>query len=435
MLIYIQYGLHIDKNIMKMWLNHYNQLRVKFGIYVLPELVAEFTEHFPLSIEHVVVSPPSVVKLRETDFLFPYTHTEDGTMILSYIPPPSFYNDINTNVCIGRVYSVSVENQSFYSTFEIPDFIVYQHRHHTNFTEDGIRPQSSTISNSVVCLSMLPSKIQNKNEYYETNIVIHRYIDAEKIVFKNVYWTYNLNIIVNKEKGYGIVWFPKCGCTTIVNLFCQINGISLENTQEKRSLAFHLQQYRYNQYLQGIHLIGFVRNPYERFLSSFVDKNIIQTDSIYLSLDGYKKYRESYSVDTMENFCDFLEKGGYISNHYLPVSRYNQDIPYFKELKYPIYKIEDNMNQVLYDFFKQYHYNVDREYVLGKRDNSIVDTSLKEGIIGSSVVYFDESQWKEYLKNYRINYRTIIRSNIELKNRLYRYFEKDFIQYGYSYNI
>ena len=88
------------------------------------------------------------------------------------------------------------------TTFEIPDFIIYKHKDHTNFTIDGIKiktnsEQSNTadgtvkhISNSIVSLNMNISKVAYQHEYYETNIIVKHCFNNnnnEQIYFHNVY--------------------------------------------------------------------------------------------------------------------------------------------------------------------------------------------------------------------------------------------------------
>jgi len=445
--LYIDYNKNIDDNLIKLWFNHYNELKIQFGIYVEKDDINYFKEKYSFIIDNIITTiPKNIVKITEKDFLFSYSKTNDDIMLLSYNVNESFFNELeNESICIGRLFQVPIKNKLMYSTFEIPDFILYQHKNHTNYTIDGLKIRGGKkISNSIVCLNMNPSKVSNDFEYYETNILIYKYIINEKRELTNpyffiVYLKYSMNIFVNKEKQYGIIWIPKCGCTTITNIFCEINNIFLEKEESKRSLLFYRPQYRYNQYLQNIDLIGFIRNPYERFLSSFLDKNIIKSDSIYLQLHGFLDYKKKYEKNSISNLLDYLSKNGYISNHYQPISNYNREIPYYKDLEYKIYKIEENMNENLYFFLQKYHHTLEKKDILQKCDNSICKQNNTKNKMNNFKIfhfqYFNEFEWESYLEKNIIDYKLIIESDIDLKNKIYTLFKSDFIKYNYSFDL
>ena len=70
--------------------------------------------------------------ITEYDFLFSYTKDDEKeTMVLSTKLTDT---DLETEQSIiGRVFYVPVAGKKEYTTFEIPDFILYQHSNHTNF--------------------------------------------------------------------------------------------------------------------------------------------------------------------------------------------------------------------------------------------------------------------------------------------------------------
>jgi hypothetical protein len=440
---YINFNRYFDINLFKVWLNHYNLLNLNFGIYVQPYDKSFCIQNYPLSVKNIIETiPTNVSQLTEKDFLFSYKKSDIDIMLLSYNIDTVEFRE--KSICIGRIFSVPVKNKLFYSTFEIPDFILYKHANHTNFTLDGIKINNNTEENikpsdSIVCITLNHSKVAYENEYYETNILINKFVlvDNKYIepFFRIYYEHYCMNVIVNKEKQYGIIWYPKCGCTTITDIFCMVNNIELEEDAPKRSLNHFLPQYRYNIYLQNIELITFVRNPYERFLSSYIDKHIYKTDNIYMKLNGYLDYKSKFKKDCILNVCYYLQNNGYISDHYVGFSNFNKKIKYFQDLKSTVYKIEDNLNEKLINFLKKYHNNIDIDKYLHKHDNSICKKNNSNEKITTFNIYtkkFDEKQWEIYLQKNNIDYNLIINNDNELKELLYNIYKNDFIQFGYN---
>jgi hypothetical protein len=415
---------------------------MEYGIFLPISEINDFVQIYPFSQSNIIQTiPENVLEITSHDLLFPYKQSNDHIMMLSYEVDDSFYQEVKErSTCIGRVFSVPIKDKLCYSTFEIPDFIVYQHETHTNYTIDGINPDCKRISQSIVCLNTKVSPVAYEFEYYETNVIIYSYVpqvdnNPSSVFFTNIYMDYMMNMIVNKEKKYAILWYPKCGCTTITNLFCQVNGIELEESKPNRSLNFFLPEYRYNAYLQNIEVISFVRNPYDRFLSSYIDKHIHKSDPIYIELDGFLEYRKKYSNDCMFNLCAYLFDGGYISDHYRLMSHYNNRFTYYPKIKITFYKIEENLNENLYQFMRTFHPSIDRKVFTERYDNSICqqfNSPGKMNELNNNIQHFDEHQWKIYLDKFNINYKLIIEGDYELKHKLYMLFEADFIAFCYE---
>ena len=444
---YLHYNRNVDDTIFKLWLNHYERLNMKYAIFVLSNDMDYYRQKYSFSLKNLIEKiPENVLQISEKDFLFPYKKTDDDIMTLTYDVNTEFYNEFEEkSSVVGRVFSVPVKQKLLYSTFEIPDFIIHKHANHTNFTVDGLKINGGgSPSESIVCLNMNISNVAFDQEYYETNIIINQYVlippnnSILELYFTIVYVNYCMNVIVNKEKQYGIIWYPKCGCTTITNMFCLINNINLEEAKPKRSLNHFIPKYRYNCYLQNIDLISFVRNPYNRFLSSFIDKHVFKTDNIFLQLNGYLDYRAKFSRDCIIHLCYYLLNNGYISDHYILYSRFNGNIPYFQNLKSKIYKIEENLNENLYSFFEKYHTNIDKTIILKEHENSICNKNNSNGKmneINKSIKHFDEVQWKLFLQQFNIDYKMIINGDNDLRNIIYTIFQQDFEKFGYSMNL
>jgi hypothetical protein len=164
-----------------------------------------------------------------------------------------------------------------------------------------------------------------------------------------------MNTIVNKEKQYGFIWHPKCACTTITHLFCELNGVSLNNNvQKRRSLNFNVpNRFHFNNYLQNIDFLSFYRNAYHRFISTFIDKHVYKSDSIYVTLDGYIKYINIYKKDNLYNLIHYFLNGGYISEHFTQITNsaifncYNNP---FNNNKCSLINMNNGVNKILNEF-------------------------------------------------------------------------------------
>ena len=138
-------------------------------------------------------------------------------------------------------------------------------------------------------------------------------------------------------------------------------------------IVYYKPKYRYNSYLQNLDLITFVRNPYHRFISTFIDKHVLKTDHIYLQLQGYREFINNYSKNNIYNLAHFVTNKKYISDHYSIISE-NQTYHFlmnkYKTIK--IIRIEDGVSKHLFDFFIKYHKNINVE-MLDIFDNKISD--------------------------------------------------------------
>jgi hypothetical protein len=127
---------------------------------------------------------------------------------------------------------------------------------------------------------MNQSVVSNMKQYYFTNILDR----PSKLTCKTVYDFYHNGMLINKEKQYGIIWFPKCACSTISKIFCDVNKIHIE-PDKVRFLNMIVPDYRHNVYLQNISFITFVRNPYYRYIATYIDKHVYKNDPKYIDAD------------------------------------------------------------------------------------------------------------------------------------------------------
>ena len=448
MLFYIHYKKTFDDTLFKMWLNHYNILNLPYNIYVEKDDTKFFTANYPYTKNIINYIPDNVTMLTEMDFLMSYTVNEDDIMVLSYKINQKELQVENST--IGRLFYVPIESKILYTTFEIPDFIIYKHENHTNFTINGIRIKQSSgknsninyLSNSIVSLNINVSKVAYEDEYYETNIIVNHCSinNKEEVFFTNIYNYVLRNVFVNKEKQYAVVWHAKCACTTINDLFCLVNQIEFNKKQNHHlSLSWLYNKYRYNAYLQNIDIISFVRNPYERILSSYIDKHVFKTEDTFLTFEGYTQFVKN-NEDTIYNLCKFLLSGEFITQHYTPVSEYNNSVPYYNSLNKTVVKIEDGLNKHLYNFLKKYHPELesDNMSILNYCTNNNVYkkeqtklTNIDTELI-RQLKHFTPEKWLDYLLKYNLNYKDIIENDEELKNLIYKLYKKDFLELNYG---
>ena len=188
-------------------------------------------------------------------------------------------------------------------------------------------------------------------------------------------------------------------------------------------------------------IICFVRNPYERFISSYIDKHVYKNDHIYITLRGYNEFVNTSSYNNnMYDLCKFLFSGGVISSHYALYTKSNDSIPYFKLMKKKYVKIEHDLNKNLYDFLKKYHNDMDdlnfdylnyyTNTIVYKQKQIKIDNQNSELI--KELKYFTPEKWSEYLSKYNLNYKNIIENDPELKNLIYSLYEADFLEFNYT---
>ena len=444
---YIHYKSTFESELFNLWLDHYKRTHIDFKIYIEEKDRDSFRSKYPYYFENYTINfipENNILELTQRDFLFGYSKDENDIMILNYDFQHSLLS--KTPMIIGRVFHVPVSFKSIYTTFEIPDFILYKHTNHTNYIIDGLKINCldndtiTTLSENIVCLTMTISKVAFEKEYYETNIITENC----NYYYKNIYDNFLMNVCVNKEKGYGFIWHPKCACTTITEVFCKLNGILMdEDDQKKRSLVFNIQnKYNYNNYLQNINMISFYRDPYHRFISTYIDKHIYKSDKIYLTLPGYHKYLSIYKKDTITNLIDYFLQGEYISEHFTQISSsaifncYNNNFDTHCYCK--MIHMNLGVNKHLYDFLKLY-YDVsflDSLDILNCHENSNSsrkNTNIKEEkTVGKENIYidcdmfknFEEKEWIEYLTTNKLDYEYILKDE-SIKKKLTILYQND----------
>jgi hypothetical protein len=313
-----------NTQLLLLWYLHYIKLKLIFKIVV--ENIDKINYSYKYIdkkyfIKKINISSDNII-LTEYDFIFSYKK-QDECMILSKDIQET---QLNTPQIIGRVFSVPINDKPIYTTFEIPDFILYNHTDHTNYTIHGIKiltDNYTNVSKNIVCLSMKISKCAMITEYYENNILFDN--NVCEIVYKEYFNT----CFVNKEHKYGIIW----NSTNITNLFAYYNDLNMNNTHD---IVHQFIKYRYNNYLQNFRIIYFIKHPFLRFIYCYFNKHINRCDPDYLLLDNYLLYLKQYNnLDTILNFAKYLKDGNTIDDHSTNLlDLYYNCIEYRLSLKY-----------------------------------------------------------------------------------------------------
>jgi len=416
--IYIKYYQDIDQELLKLWINHYSKLNIDFKIYC----ENDYSNNEIIKKYVINTISASSILITEYDYLFNYSINPDekeDNMILSYNIDKNFTNQ---SLLIGRVFYNPVTSKPKYTTFEIPDFILYKHSDHTSYTKSSIKINNGqNISNNIVCFSLKVSNMAFENEYYENNILFGGDIS------QNIYTKYADNIIANKNqnKKYAVIWHPKCACTTICSIILNIYNIDIK---DNHCLSIIYKKYRYNNFLQNFDSISFVRNPYNRFISCYLNKHIDKIDNYYLSLDTYKNYISKYSnKDTLINLIEYYTTNNpFIDEHTILLSNLYYNV---YNLKPKIIHIEDGCEDHLYNFLEKYHIVNSKYKLIHNYTKTNIETDITSKILFK---YFDYNDWMNYKKNniYYPNYSNILDDDIT--DKIYNIYKKDFIKYNYS---
>jgi hypothetical protein len=387
--------------LVNLWKQHYDNMNISYNI-----------------INNISQLSENDILITEYDFLFKYDKNKDDTMILN---KKINEDDLKKSCVLGRVFSVPIKNKREFTTFEIPDYILYKHHDHTNYTKDGIRInfnkdtiEKEDISKNMVCFCMRKSNIAFESEYYETNILYG------ENYFNNVYVHFAGNIFTNKELKYGIIWHAKCATSTIGDYIIKSNNIDIDDAHYIARIGC---KYRWNIYLQNFDMITFIRHPYLRFISTFFNKHIDKLDKIYLNTHNYKKYINLYKNETINNLAIF-SKDNIIDGHINPITKMYYNI--YSNLKYKIYDIENGVIDILSTFLKKYHII----------DNNLLychNLTLKNDIyeLNSQFKYYNYDDWINYKKlnnNKYPNYLSILDN--QLKDLLYDIYKDDILKYG-----
>jgi hypothetical protein len=212
--------------------------------------------------------------------------------------------------------------------------------------------------------------------------------------------------LVNKEKKIIFGWSAKCGCSHIKNIFYFLeSGVFCESNQSvHRGKGKDFQQIPEN--LEEYTLFLFIRNPYKRLVSGFLDK--------------YNPNGEFYSMwncypHTFSNFVNaVLEKDQMIDKHHFTP----QTGEHFNS------QIKIHSNKFIYDIE-----NIDYKHIEG-----VFNTIIPKKVLQYRGIHY-KNYFQVFLKNipnleiegyYKIKPLLQCFYNDEIKKKVYDIYKEDF---------
>lgn len=217
-----------------------------------------------------------------------------------------------------------------------------------------------------------------------------------------------------------ITHIPKSGCKSIKQFILNVNDIECNNIDLFNNYGY---LFNFSNVVKNNNeLISVVRNPYSRIVSAYYDK-IISTNynKLHASQNIIKYYkRKDEQRISFEEFIDFIiSRNDEINNEHWKSQNH-----LIGDNNSKIFKIEENEKELI-----EYLYNKTGKYYTKYIDDK---NTIKENIgvyVGDK--YYDF--FKPYIKN---NIQPVVDNfyNTEYKRKIYKYYEKDFLRFGYIKN-
>lgn len=217
--------------------------------------------------------------------------------------------------------------------------------------------------------------------------------------------------LINHQRKIIFGWSAKCACSFIKRYFYQLNDIDDEKLIDIHYGSHGILNFDHSNYK----IIIFVRNPYKRLISAFIDKY------------AKKKYTINIKKLTFEKFINEIDKNGlkYIEKHHFP--------PQFSEA----FKGNINLHRV-YDIN-----NIDYKYL-----NSLFDKNIDVSKISRADNNDNHKTVYDYSKKYtaynipieelnemekKPNY--ICFYNKDIKMKVDKFYEVDIMNFKKIYEI
>ena len=190
------------------------------------------------------------------------------------------------------------------------------------------------------------------------------------------------NVLRSPRLEMGMVWFPKGMCTTLRQLFINIQhtlnpNFYNEHTKIDVHKLHNKKRFQYREPVKKLWIV--LRDPMERFLSTYFDKHVMKRQWLFLTTHNYHKFRLWLDVNnlnhTMENFVRFVETHHFLDVHDAPMS---YQFPYFlvdlsssSETKTTFFLMnEKNLYKKMVD---DLHHHLQKEDVLPSRQQKIIE--------------------------------------------------------------
>jgi hypothetical protein len=221
--------------------------------------------------------------------------------------------------------------------------------------------------------------------------------------------------IINEEKKVIFGWSAKCGCSHVKKIIHYFKNGLIDNEIHNPETDINILPNNINDY----EIILFIRNPYKRLISGFIDK--------------YKKkgqYNNLWIIELKLNFTNFvdklIEKNNVIDNHHFTPQtseHFNINIKNHKNLI--IYEIE----KINYSYLeKKFNKKIPKELI-----------DFRGGHENKSKEIIDKPVYDLLIDEYN-NYKPLTKCyyNEKILNKVNEYYKNDFIFFkekGFIYTI
>jgi len=223
--------------------------------------------------------------------------------------------------------------------------------------------------------------------------------------------------IINNDKKIIFGWSAKCACSHIKRIYWNLDNDNINNEphiniEELNKLPDNTNEYD---------IILFVRNPYKRIVSGFLDK--YKKDGSFRKMWKNEKITFSLFVDEIiaENW-DVIEK-----HHFIQQTSEKFDEEKILQAKsYRIFDIE-NIDYSYIEMLYNKKINNDVLFIKYGHERKIYENTINYDVYDLEI--------EEYYEN-NINYKYFY--NNEIKNKIYKFYENDFTflkKNGFDYDI
>lgn len=225
-----------------------------------------------------------------------------------------------------------------------------------------------------------------------------------------------MHYLVDHKNKIIFGWSEKCGCSHVKNLFYFFQTNNTKNEIHKgkdcQPLPKNIEDYA---------IILFIRNPYKRLVSGFLDK---------YKEGGQYRNRWNHSTITFSKFVDELICDNWKmveKSHFIQQTRERFDVNIITKAKsFKIYDIEN----IDYTYIEELYGTKIPQEVLNFKGEHIRNKFAPDYNDNDNVYDLD---MKIYFK-YNVTFKKFY--NEPIKNKVYNFFQKDFLffkEYGFDY--
>jgi hypothetical protein len=201
-------------------------------------------------------------------------------------------------------------------------------------------------------------------------------------------------------------WSAKCGCSHVANMYWFLQTNNTENVihtqNDVNKLPLDIENYT---------TLIFIRNPYKRIVSGFLDK---------YKQEGQYRHLWKHSTVSFSKFVDELVKKNWEminKHHFTPQTSEHFDIKILKSKNFHLYDIE----KIDYKYIEKLYNKKIPEVVLNKKFGHERDFNPKTDSLNN---YVYDLNIDEYI-NFNIDIKYFY--NDKLKNAIFEFYKNDFI--------